>query len=129
MKVLGIPYFLLNKWEKQWYVPTKAAKNSESVREQTKELVLTKAKDEDWEGHPKGFNIFMQWFWQSDCRGVGSGHGNNHSVIPRFHRNTKVFLLYALPLHSPPKGDLTPELSDRKVMLSYFFMCYISLIG
>lgn len=80
------------------------------------------------EGHPKGFNIFVQDIWQSDCRELGSGHGNNHSGIPHFHRNTKLFLLYALPLHPSPK-DLRPELSDSKVTLSYFFMCHISLIG
>lgn len=81
------------------------------------------------EGHPKGFNIFVQDFWQNDCREVGSGHGNNHFAIPHVHRNTKVFLLYALPPPPPPKADLRPELSDRKVMLSHFFMCHISLIG
>lgn len=51
-----------------------------------------------------------------------SGHGNNHFTIPHFHRNTKGFLLHALPLPPLPKRDLRPELSDRKFVLSYFFM-------
>lgn len=72
--------------------------------------------------HPKEFIGFEQDFCQNDCGQLSNGHTNNHSAISHFRRNTKGFLLYALPLSPPPEGHLSPEMSDRKFMLSYFFM-------
>lgn len=102
--------------------PPKQPKIQKLLRKQHKELVFIEAQNEASPVHLKEFFIFTQEFRQDNCRQVGSGHGNTHSAIPHFHRNTKSFLLYGLSLPPPANGGLRPGLSDRKFMLSYFFM-------